>query len=160
MTTNPIALRKLTPLQATQHLEHYTREGHEPPLSLILSMLVHTGGSNVDAKGKPRWCQDRHMRKWHEFLSAARVHRILQAVKSGEVGDQVLEYLQHHLNQDGKGMRMPALWVYYSGWLKSRILDCFYSHQLPGDKNTLLVHRRLKLANLMKIPLRPDPYEG
>lgn len=76
MSTKPITLQKLTPLQATQHLEHYTREGHEPPLSLILSMLVHTGGSNVDAEGKPRWSQDRHMRKWHEFLSAARVHRV------------------------------------------------------------------------------------
>jgi hypothetical protein len=160
MNPKQIPLQNFTPRQATEHLEHYTREGHEPTLSLILSMLVHTGGSNVDAEGKQRWGQDAHMRKWHEFLSFARVHRILQAVKSGEVDNRVLECLQHHLSQEGKGMRMPALWIYYSGWLKSRILDCFYSHKLPGDKNTLLIHRRLKLAELMKIPLRPDPYEG
>lgn len=102
MNPKRIPLQKFTPLQATQNLEHYTREGHDPPLSVLLSMPVHTGGSNVDTEGKPRLGQDANMRKWHEFLSFARVYRILQAVKADEVDERVRERLQTDLSKEAQ----------------------------------------------------------
>ncbi len=154
----PVAIRELTPEQAGDYLKHYTGEGFEPSLSLMLSMLVHKGGVEESRWGGAKWTQGQLLRRWHRFLGEARMHRILQAVISGEADERVKAELQSHLNELGEGMRSHTpLWRYYSGWLKKRIIDCFDPKYLPKDPETLLISHKIDLDQLIKLPLR-DPF--
>jgi len=153
----PVVIRVLTPDQAGDYLELYTNEGADPPLSILLSMLIHRGGVNYTRWAGVEWSQDQQAQRWHRFFCEARMHRILQAVISGEADDRVKDHLQHHLNKDGIGMRMTPLWRYFSGWLKLRILGCFDPAYLPDDREKLLISKHIDLEELIKLPLR-DPY--
>jgi hypothetical protein len=150
-----VFIRKLTPKQATEYYRIYTKDGNEPPISILLSMFLYHGEINGIPRGNytnERLSLDR------AFFGCARVQRIIQAVITGEADERVKRKLQENLNRVGTGMRsFTPLWCGYSGWLKSRIIKCFHTGRLAAAPNDLLIHRKLDLEELIKLPLR-DPY--
>ena len=104
-----------------------------------------------------------YLRKFSvRFFSGARVHRILQAVISGEADQAVSEALQREL--DVETIPLPhwpngSMVNKIDGWLKARMLDCFDPHRI----SSLLENKqesgasRVTIGDLITLPLR-DPY--
>jgi len=150
----PVVIRELTPEQATEYYQTYTTNGYEPPISILLSVFLYRGEINIisEAIDHQRFNLDR------AFFSGARVHRIIQAVITGEADERVKQKLQENLNKVGTGMRaFTPFWCGYSGWLKGRIIGCFHTGRLGAEPRDLLISRKLDLDELLKLPLR-DPH--
>jgi len=142
------ATMELTTDQVREYLNIFIKKEANPTLPILLGMLVMLDLAQDNST----------IQHWHKIFSESRVRQIMQAVIKGETDERINCRLQKELNKLGEGKRsLTPFWRYYSGWLKWRIICCF--ENLPEDKNTLLLYRKIKLEDLIKLPLRANAYK-
>ena len=146
----PVQISELSRDQALEWLElwnthnrthQYTKRA-EPPLSLVLSLLIHKGRYEIvyrrPSKGH---CDNKLTTSMREFFTQIRVQRILQAVSSGEADNRARRVLQTELNKTGvTSLRMAGYpwFAFHYAYLRMQILECFdpqLLNQTLGEKH-------------------------
>jgi hypothetical protein len=170
----PILIPKLSTERAEHELARWSQVtithnyGAEPPLSLILALLLY----KVETDGQERngYQKNPLNNELRAFFTQVRLRRVVEALISGEAGEGVRAALQEELNRTGVGsLRMGAVPIHYfhRAYIKTRLLQCFDPRDLE-----ILCHRRqesttyaanlyesmtIDLNELLELPLR-DPF--
>ena len=170
----PILIPKLSTERAEHELARWSQVtithnyGAEPPLSLILALLLY----KVDRDGPERdgYQKNPLNKELRAFFTQVRLRRVIEAVISGEAGTEVKAALQGELNRTGVGsLRMGTVPIHYflRAYIKTRLLQCYY----PRDLEILCQRRQetttyaeslyesiaIDLNELLELPLR-DPF--
>jgi hypothetical protein len=148
-TCKRIEIPELSAEECLSQMKHYTQKGWEAPLPIVLGVLI---GPRVVLSGASL---EEGLNLRMSFLSVHRVRRILRYAATPGADCRVLGALQEELDKTGWywGNSGP-FWIAYSGWLKRRILECFDQANLPLDRTKMLVSERVRLEDLLRLPLR------
>ena len=171
----PIPILKLNTEQAEHELARWSQVtitrnyGAEPPLSLILALLVY----KVETDGPERdgFQKNPLFKELSAFFTQVRLRRIIEAVISGEAGEEVRWALEEELNRVGVGsLRMGGVPIHYfrRAYIKTRLLQCFETVDLLAwyEKKiesctipvpSLYEYLKIDLDELLHLPLR-DPF--
>lgn len=145
-SADPIEIPSFDPKSARQNILHYTQNGYEPPIPILLGVLI---ANDQGISEIPKPCET-----MKAFFSVTRVRRILRYVSAGRADSRVTAKLQSELNRTGRYSGMTPPWMYYAVWLKVRIIDSFEPEKLPFPRIKMIIEMQPKIEDLVRLPLR------
>lgn len=133
--------------QFRSNVLHYNKYGWEPPLAVILSVLIsqQNAAAAIGSLGRDTM---------KSFFSVTRVRRILEYAKSEDADPRVLVALQKELNLKGWWGSTTPFWIGLSAWFKVRIIDSFDQSRFRVSRIQMIVKGQPKIEQLLKWPLR------